>query len=209
MRPSLARVLHELLGEIRDSSLAHSLALHPARVATLRLPARAPRSDRLAAAERELARVHLAELAFLLREASRLRREGGRPQQVRACCEGLAEALDCARRDGAQLGGRWVALARACVDRPCSAWPRASSLAAASLEMEPCEAGRAALARALLDQGDSLGASRALAAAVLTCPSARRGAGLLEELARVVEGRGCSGRARALRGWAAVVAEVA
>ena len=225
LRASLVRVLHEVLGDPR----ARRFALHPARAAGVRFEPRPPRSarapdERLAAAERELVSVHRIELALLLREAARLRvggaggaaggdaggrdvAAGGEPE--RACRRGLEEALDCARRDGLSFPVRWTALASRCVLEAPTAWPPASVLAGAALEAEPCEAGRAVLSLALEAEGDPLGATRALAAALLTCPSAARGALWLGRLARLEQGLGHAARARVLRRWAQRTREVA
>jgi len=217
MRPALTRLLRGVLGEVqgllarrgRTRSTPRPV-LHPARVATLRLGTRPPRADRLAAAERELAAVHLNELAFQLRQAARLRCEPADGSAALACREGLREAVACARGDALPLARSWRELALACSEVPLpERWPRASALARAALEVEPCEEARAALARALLVEGDAPAASSALAAALLSCPSARRGAALLDELAAVEQRLGRRGRARALRGWAARAREVA
>jgi hypothetical protein len=218
LRPQLRRVLHEVLARVRGrlrQAPARAAGLHPVRAASVRLPGRAPRSDRLAAAERELVAVHRAELAFLLREASRLRRgsqgaASGEPTAAeRACRDGLDEALGCARGDALALPSRWQALVRACIVGTVDEWPQASTLARLSLEVEPCAEGRVELARAHLAEGRPEAAGRGLATALLTCPSARRGADLLDELARLEERLGRGRRARALRGWAARTREVA
>jgi hypothetical protein len=177
------------------------------------------RSDRLAAAERELEAVHRAELAYLLREASRLRRttptaRAAEDAATLACREGLAEALACARDDALRLEVRWRRLARACIEASVGAWPRASALARVSLEVEPCTEGRVELARALLVEDATSShaaaeAGRTLAAALLSCVSARRGADLLDELATLEQRLGRARRARCLRGWAARTREVA
>lgn len=211
LRPPLRRVLHEVLARVRGrlrQDAPRPPVLHPMRVASVRLPGGAPRSDRLAAAERELVAVHRAELAFLLREASRLRRGGevAAPERrcaERACREGLEEALGCAREDALALPARWSAAARACIVGAVDGWPRASTLARVALEVEPCAEGRVELARALSAEGDPDAAARVLASALLSCSSARRGAGLLEELAGLEQRRGRGRRARALRAWAA------
>jgi hypothetical protein len=222
LHPQLRRVLREVLEQVRGQRRRDPLrtpALHPARAASVRLGAHAARGDRLAAAERELEGVHRAELAYLLREASRLRRapRAVHRQQdaaLRACRDGLAEALACARSDALRLDARWCGLVRACIDAAVPDWPQASTLARVSLEVEPCAEGRVELARALLVAEDASAAEAAeagsaLAAALLACPSARRGADLLDELAALEERLGRPRRARSLRDWAARTREVA
>jgi hypothetical protein len=164
---------------------------------------------RQAAAERELVRVHLCELAYLLREASRLRRVRHGVTELLACRAGLAEALECARRDGLGLPARWSLLAGFCAASAVEAWPRSVHLARAALEIEPCEEGRAELGRALLAAGDARAAAGAMAAALLGCRSAARAVPLLDELARVEERLGRRERAGILRGFAARLREVA
>jgi hypothetical protein len=164
---------------------------------------------RRAAAERELSRVHLCELAFLFREASRLRRSRSNAADSRACREGLAEALEGARADELCLPARWVALATLCVESSLESWPPAEVLARIALEIEPCEEGRTELAHALLAAGEARAASGAIAAAVLGCGSAARARTLLDELARVEERLGRSVRAGALRGFADHLRDVA
>jgi hypothetical protein len=239
MRPALTRLLREVVGDVqamlrreRAGASRRGPAVHPARVAALGSVAELGREDprleprrrrsrqshvaRLAAAERELRSVHLAELAFGLRQAARLRRrltaDSGHPvepEAERSCRAGLSEALDCARSDGLTLARPLRELAGACVDLPLAAWPTASGLARTALDLEPGEVGRTELAQALLAEGDVSAASRLLACALLSCPSARRGAGLLEQLARIESLRGRARRARALRSWAARTQEVA
>jgi hypothetical protein len=173
----------------------------------------APRSSeaaRAVAAGRELTRVHLCELAYLLREASRLRRaHEATAVAVRACREGFAEALECARLDGLALPARWSALASLCASSGVAAWPRSVLLARTALEVEPCEEGRVELGRALLAAGEPRAAAAAMAAALLACRSVGRAAPLLDELARLEDRHGRRERAGLLRGYAAELREVA
>lgn len=164
---------------------------------------------RAAAAERELARVHLCELAYLMREASRVRRGQAAVEAVRACREGFAEALECARRDSLALPARWRALARLCASSGVEAWPRSVHIARTALEVEPCEEGRVELGRALLAEGEPRAAAAAMAAALLGCRSVGRAAPLLDELARLEDRLGRRERAGLLRSFATDLREVA
>jgi hypothetical protein len=98
-------------------------------------------------AERELARVHVAEVARLLREAVMLRCAASRTStawRARARAE-LAQW----RVDGFES----PAVLRACVVRPVHRWDDARSLARAAFALVPCNAARLCLACAELDAG--------------------------------------------------------
>jgi hypothetical protein len=138
-----------------------------------------------------------------------LRRSRSNEDGARACREGLAEALECARADELCLPARWRALADLCAGSSLESWPPAVQLARTALEIEPCEEGRSELARALLAAGEARAASAAMAAALLGCASAARASTLLVELACVEECLGRRERAGALRGFAAELREVA
>jgi len=200
----LLGILREVL---REAGARGARALWPGWVgAGSRISGAAARQ---AAAERELERVHFCELAFLLREASRLRRSRSNAVDARACSEGLAEALECARADELTLPARWAAVAELCTGSNRSAWPSAVQLARTALEIEPCEEGRTELARALLAAGEARVASAAMAAALLGCGNVARALTLLDELACVEERLGRRERAGALRGFAADLRAVA
>ena len=200
----LVGILREVLREAGERGAG---SLMPGWVrADSRLGAAAARR---AAAERELSRVHLCELAFLMREASRLRRSRASENSARACREGLAEALECARADELCLPAGWGALAALCVGSNVESWPPAVLLARTALQIEPCEEGRTELAHALIAAGETRAAAAAMAAALLGCASAARASTLLDELASVEERLGRRERAGALRGFAAGLREVA
>ncbi len=206
IRPELGRLLREVLAHPG----ARRFRLHPARLISLRLGGSPPAEERLAAAERELARVHLLELAWLLREAARLRcgQEDGPDRDLRleACRSGLGEALACAHADGLWLPRRAADLAREVFGAGVREWPPASRLARAALALDPCAVGRALLVRALQGEGDGSGASAVLASTLLSCRSRPSAVALLTELAGLQAGFGEAGRAQALRGWAVRVA---
>ena len=97
------------------------------------------------AAERELARVHVIELARLLREAALLRGARGVAGAAR-----LAVWRRRARRELARWrvdGFESPALLRFCAARSIGRWAPARAIAEEALALDPCDAGRRCLAR--------------------------------------------------------------
>ncbi len=196
--PELARLLQEVLADPR----ACRFRLHPARLLRLELAGSPPAEERLTAAERELARVHQIELAWLLREAARLRgTEAGAEREARllACQSGLEEALACALADGLCLPRRTSRLLRSIRGQDASTWPAATRTARAALELDPCPEGRELLARALAAGGQRADASAVLAASLASCRSRERARILLAELAELQSGLGEAARGEFLR----------
>lgn len=185
---------------VREADPAR-LRLDPARLFAagprLRVPPRRQSSEQLLrAAERELARLHLRELAALLRCAARRRAALERGAGVHPCHPRPAgalgswrracrEALALARADGVVVAPRAGAHLERCLAHPVRDWPSAASLARSSLRLADCEHGRLQWARALIAGG-----------------RARRGLAQLErELARPVS-RGLLWWALEGRAWA-------
>jgi len=103
-------------------------------------------------AERELLRVHRTEIAYLLRGAAGLRREVLDPSALssaawRAC---MFEQLDCIALDGLRASDELIRTLERCAHGAVETWPSAVELARASLALHDVEAGRVALAEALL-----------------------------------------------------------
>lgn len=148
-------------------------------------------SDELAsAAEHELLRLHQTELAFLLREAARLRIETASATATeRAASSSLAtwracfrETLRCASRDGARASAELFGVLRRCRAADVARWPDAVELARAALALHDVEAGRARLGQALLSVGRVHEARTAFAAALSRVHSARACESLLNGL---------------------------
>jgi tetratricopeptide (TPR) repeat protein len=135
-------------------------------------------SELVAAAERELLRLHRVELAFHLRQAARAVLAGA--AETRSLAQrraGLRDALAVAASDGMRASPALFALLERCLRAGGDA-PRASELARAALELHDVEAGRALSAEALLAAGELDEAQGAFARALARRPSA----GVLHEL---------------------------
>ncbi|HVS11671.1 MAG TPA: hypothetical protein VMS76_17520 [Planctomycetota bacterium] len=201
--------LRELILEVLRDRRARRFALDPAQLARA-AAALVPRgaivagacdAARLAAAQRELERVHAAELAFLLREAASLlllqrarsRDPASELDTWRACTR---EALEACAADALALDARAVELLEACLTHPPPSWPSAVDLARLALRLEPCDAGRLRLAQAWMAEGEPWGASGVLALGLSRGPASRLEPRLLAGLARAQSACGERFRAR-------------
>jgi hypothetical protein len=114
------------------------------------------------AAERELVRVHRAELAQLLRTAAGLRACGSpRPSELAAWRGCLREQLDCIAIDGWRVADSVRRVLAKCAGIDLALWPSADDIARAALALHDVEAGRVLLGESLL--GESLLAGSPLA----------------------------------------------
>ncbi len=133
-----SQIVRRALLDLRGD-LAHHAAWLPVRTST-----RSSGGVCLAAAERELARVHVIEVGRLLREAAWLRRE--------VDAEASVELHDWRRRARQELAGWRVdgfegpATLRFCAARPIARWAGARAIAGEALALDPCDAGRRCLA---------------------------------------------------------------
>lgn len=203
----LDRLLETILAEVR----ACPPSVEPGRVIDLALAIEdVPPWPGGGAAERELLRVHLCELAFLLREAAR-RCAAWSAGRARDWCDLVDEALLAARCDGLELRSALPAPVRSLLaQRPVGPAPiglDAADLARASLVLAEHPLGRLELARILLAKGEPLLASGVLATAlhgigaipgaVTSGPWPR----LVAALVRAQEHAGRASRAEQLRRW--------
>jgi hypothetical protein len=152
------------------------------------------------AAERELLRVHRSEIAYLLRRAADLRRGAGESGALsldawRAC---MREQLDCIALDRLHASGELLGLLESCARGAIAGWPSASELARASLALHDVEAGRVAVAEALLDAGAVHEAASSFASALQRSVDADNFGRLLEGLIEAQHRLGHGVRARGL-----------
>lgn len=141
---------------------------------------RCARPIRTGEAERELARVHLAEVARLLREAALLRCDASsqrldaesvqceaRWQQCGASLPRLRAWRRRARTEIAQWrvdGFESPALLRSCASSAIERWPSARQIAVAALALEPSDSARLCVARADVAEGRAADAVRMIEA---------------------------------------------
>ena len=204
--------LRELILEVLRDCRARRFALDPARLA-MAAAALAPRARRgvtadgacdavrLAAAQRELERVHAAELAFLLREATsfvlaqRARSSDPAPE-LDTWRSSAREALEACAADSLAVDARVFELLEVCLLRPPSRWPSAVDLARSALQHEPCDIGRLRLAQAWMAEDEPWSASGVLALSVFRRPASRLEPRLLAGLVRAQSACGERSRAR-------------
>jgi len=229
------RTLAEIVREILRESRALAFAIPPARLAGEAFvcalsfaasPGTAREHDaQRRAAERELLAVHSAELAWLLREAVRLRLAaladaGGAialelraldpdPLPFEVWQRSLREQLACSAADRVRLARSLFEILRSTHASAPRDWPPALELARASLALQPCEAGRVRLAQALLVASDAPAASVLLANLLAARPAPRCTPSVLATLALAEEACGASRRSQELRRLAAQAGEVA
>jgi hypothetical protein len=201
--------LRDVVLEVLRDHRARRFALDPLQLARA-ASALAPRgaivtgacdAARLAAAQRELERVHAAELAFLLREAAslvlsqRARSRDPAPEldTWRDCAR---EALAACAADALALDARVVELLEACLTHPPPRWPSAVDLARLALQLDPCDAGRLRLAQAWMAEDEPWGASGVLALGLSRRPASRLEPRLLAGLVRAQSACGERFRAR-------------
>ena len=175
---SFAADVEVILADLKSLADRHSgrdsprLRFDPAVLTELRPPEIGGRELSLAQAERELERLHVVELARLLREAAAIRLSRGRlsmlleeaplEPEVLNCC--LQEELNLALLDGVAPRGVVLRIARGCLHPDVLVWPSALSLSIASLLLAPHAVGRLRLGQALLESGWSGDAERVLCA---------------------------------------------
>jgi hypothetical protein len=198
----LARILSAVL----DDPRARRCLLRPEQVLRLSPQESAREGSRLERAQGELLAVHRAELAFLLRQAARLRLSGDL-ECLEACRAGLREAQECARADGWDMPHNLRRLVPRVIGSPPQEWPDAVRLARTAFALEARESGAVLLAQALDRAGDAHAASGLLAVALLFGPPAARRVPLLRELARLQAGLGRYRRERRLLRAAAHLSE--
>jgi hypothetical protein len=204
--------LRDLVLEVLCDRRARRFALDPMQLAraaaALAPPAqRAGIADgacdagRIAAAQRELERVHASELALLLREAAslvlarRARSHDPAPEldTWRSCAR---EALEACAADALAVDARVVELLEVCLLRHPSRWPSAVDLARSALHLEPCDIGRLRLAQAWMAEDEPWSASGVLALSVYRRPASRLEPRLLAGLVRAQSACGERSRAR-------------
>jgi hypothetical protein len=154
----------------------------------------------LRAAERELLRVHRAETAYLLRRAAALRRSVPAPgapalDTWRVC---MREQLACMALDRLRVSAELERVLEFCADRALESWPSAAELARAALALHDVEAGRIALAEALLAAGSAREAASAFASALERCVHGANFGRLLDGLIEAQRRLGCRDRAQSL-----------
>lgn len=135
------------------------------------------------AAERELVRVHRAELAQLLRTAAGMRACGSaRPSELAAWRECLREQLDCIALDGWQVASRVRRVLALCAGSDLALWPSAAEIARAALVLHDVEAGRVLLGDSLLAVDRAREAAAVFADALCRCVHRSNLARLLDGL---------------------------
>jgi len=205
--------LRDLVREVLRDRRARRFAFDPERLAMAGIALAPPAARgafldgardavRIAAAQRELERVHVIELAFLLREAARFvlaqrARSPDPPPELDTWRTCAREALAACAADALAVDARVVEVLQACVRLPSLRWPGAVELARLALHLEPCDIGRLRLAQAWMAEGAPWAASGVLALSLHRRPASRLEPRLLAGLVRAQSA--CGERTRARR----------
>jgi hypothetical protein len=200
-RPDLSQALRAILDcrldDVDDPGHRHWLRF-PARGSKLAISARV-----------ELARVHARELAYLLREAARLRHAADpcarhwrwvarEPGTLAAWRRSFTETLALIARDRCITSFDLAELCERCRAPELADWPAAVELADAALALAPEECGRLERAVAALLSGDARRAATTAALELAAWPPPRADGEFLLVLACAAEAQGRLAEAVAL-----------